>query len=330
MISITATDAFPQTNQVRLRLDWTVSEVTVDTVLREIPVHNILDSTWNDSAIVIHHSVLRVPDGWLDTAYQPYKFMMCYTPFRTNSDENPHLAFSNDGSSWSEVLMRNDGGSDSIPNPLWSPRSMEKFVFWGTNEIVHLSDPDILFAGDGVLWLVFRVKVVDPVVTSKYQIVATSTADNGLSWTTPKIIVNTDRGDPVKGGMWSPAIWQEPAGDYRMLGVYTNAYGGGTLDTVNRVALWSCSDASPDGAWVEDTILYDFMPMDTSKWDWWHPEVLQRGDELILLMTTTKTRANGELSELFLASSIDGGVNWDTAGVVFQGGQFPWTNVPFA
>ncbi len=330
MFLVSWSGVIAQTNQLRLRLDWVQSETTVDTVLREIPVHNILEPDWDDSAIVIHHSVLRVPDGWLDTAYQPYKYVMCYTPFRSNSDENPHLAFSNDGNSWSEALVRNDGGVDSIPNPLWSPRSMENFVFWQTNEIIHLSDPDIMFDANSVLWLVFRVKVLDSIVRSKYQIVITTTADNGLTWTTPKIVINTDRGDPVKGGMWSPAIWQEQLGRYRMLGVYTNAYGPGALDTVNRVALWSCADSTPDGIWVEDTVLYDFMPMDTASRDWWHPEVLQRGNELVLLMTTTKARADGELTALFLATSVDEGVNWDTAGVVFEGQQFPWTNVPFA
>ena len=320
-----------QSNQQRLRLDWVKSEVTVDTALREIPVHNVLQPDWDDSGIVIHHSVLRVPPGWLDTAYQPYKYVMCYTPFRTNSDENPHLAFSNDGNSWSETLQRNDGGVDSISNPLWTPRSMEKFVFWQTNEIIHLSDPDIIFDASDRLWLVFRVKIQADLVTAKYQLVITTTSDNGLSWTTPQIIVDTDRGDPVKGAMWSPAIWMENPNLFRMMGVYTNAYGQAPLDSINRVALWSCNSPTPNGFWQEDTVLYDFLPSDTASRDWWHPEVLHRGpDELILLMTTTKIRTDGTNAALFLATSADGGLNWDTAGQVFDGTEFPWTDIPFA
>ncbi len=325
------TEALGQTNQKRLRLDWVQAQVTLDTVIREIPVHNVLQPDWDDSAIVIHHSVMRLPAGWLDTAYVPYQYVMCYTPFRTNSDENPHLAFSNDGNSWSEELIRNDGGIDSVANPLWTPRRMENFVFWEANQIVHLSDPDIIFDTTGRIWIVFRVKVQADLVTAKYQLVVTTTSDNGITWTTPKIIIDTDRGDPVKGAMWSPAIWLDAHNVFRMMGVYTNAYGQAPLDSANTIALWSSLNPTPDAAWQEDTVLYDFLPQDTADRDWWHPEIISRGpNELIMLMTTTKTRTDGTNAALFLATSADGGLSWDTAGQVFDGTEFPWTNVPFA
>lgn len=300
--------------------------------LRTVPVHNVFEPQWDDSGVVIHHAVCELPQDWSGGLYLPYRYIMTYTPFRSPLDENPHVVVSLDGVNWTEELaVANSSLRDTIPNPIWTPDRLKALPAWAEVDIAHLSDPDMVLTPTGSIWLFFRIKITDPIVTAKYQIVATKSDNWGRNWTTPKIIVDTDRGDPVKGGMWSPAIWRDTADVYHMMGVYTNAYGAGSADSVNRIALWSCQNSAPDSGWVEDTVLYDFLPSDTATRDWWHPEILTRGpNELIMLMTTTQARQQGSGAQLFLGVSDDGGLTWDTLGHIFNGSEFSWTNIPFA
>jgi hypothetical protein len=300
--------------------------------LRDIPVHNEATNGWDDSGVVIHHSNLFFPNGFSDGLHSSFQHIMAYTPFRSPADENPHVVFSNNGTSWTETLCRVGGSCDDIiPNPIWSPLKLEALPGWEVNSIFHLSDPDILIDDFGIIWLAFRIKLDHDLLNAKYQIVMTKSIDMGLHWTTPKVIIDTSAGDPVKGGLWSPAIWQDSLGTGYMLGVYTNAYGIENLDTVNRVVRWTCVDSELDGTWVEDTILYDFFPPDTSTQDWWHPEVIVRDDgSLLMVMTTTSARGDGDNARLFLAKSFDNGLSWDTLGHVIDGSELPWTDVSFS
>lgn len=315
-----------------IRLDWMTIASSLSAPLRDIPVHNEITSGWDDSGVVIHHSNLFFEDGFSDGLHAKFSHLMAYTPFRDPGDENPHLVFSNNGSNWTETLCLVGGScEESIPNPVWSPNKMEALPGWETNSIIHLSDPDILVDDFGAIWLAFRVKLNHDSLTAKYQIVMTKSTDMGLHWTTPQVIIDTSAGDPVKGGLWSPAIWQDTAGICHMLGVYTNAYGVNELDSVNTIAHWTCLGPDLDGEWVEDSVLRGFLPPDTTTQDWWHPEVVVRDDgSLLMVMATTSARGSGDNSRLFLAKSSDNGYTWDALGHVVDGSELAWTDVSFS
>lgn len=168
---------------------------------------------------VTHPDVVYVPQGW-----NGYTFWMAYTPYPANDRENPHVACSDDGITWSVPA----GGTNPIA-PL-SEATAANHSYW--------SDTDMVLVGD-TMWLYFRgagnSASIDETIWRK-------TSTDGITWTEKQRILDT----PLKANpnvkIVSPAV-QRFGSSYSMWTCWLNT---GEEKIQHRT--------SPDGVtWSEPT-----------------------------------------------------------------------------
>jgi len=240
----------------------------------------------------LHPSVQYFPDGlW------GYRFWIAYTPICiSESDENPHIAVSNDGVTFREFSL-----SDSVlANPLFEP---------GDFDATHLSDPDLQYDPATGLWLAFRVTWELAGLDSN-GIFVTLTSD-GLHWSEPtKILSDGLLGQSLRSGFLSPCLMFHSDGSHSVYVVEPHASGITNLDS-SRVVRYHTA-AFPSGLIAPDTCAFS-LPYDSLKI--WHLDILPAIDTgMVALVTLSPNgRANlGDSAELFLAQSYDGQL-WETA-----------------
>ncbi len=245
-----------------------------------------------DSSHALHPSVQYVPQGlW------GYAFWMAYTPYCVSeSDENPHLAVSNDGRSWQEFVS----GDDTLHNPLFGRSNFAA---------THLSDPDLFCDLDGNLWIAFRVSW-ELAAKDSHAVYAAHTS-NGTDWSDPtKIISDGMLGQGNVSAFMSPSIVINTDSSYSMFVVEPRGKGTTYLNT-SRVVKYTA--LKPDSRWdFADTCNFrsshDSMKI-------WHLEVVRRGvDELVALVTESLNFEHffGDNAELYVAVSRDEGYSWTT------------------
>jgi len=243
-----------------------------------------------DSSHALHPSVQYLSEGlW------GYKFWMAYTPYCVSeSDENPHLAVSNNGESWQVFVSSND----TLPNPLFDLSNFNA---------THLSDPDLFCDLDGGLWIAFRVSW--EIAGKDSHAVYTAYTSNGTDWNDPtKILSDGILGQSNVSTFMSPSIIIATDSSYSMFVVEPRANGTTYLNT-SRVVKYT--SLKPDSSWsFVDTC--NFPPSHDSM-KIWHLEVVKRGaGELIGLVTESPNAGLnfGDSAELYVAVSGDGGYSW--------------------
>ena len=243
-----------------------------------------------DSSHALHPSVQHIPEGlW------GYKFWMAYTPYCVSeSDENPHLAVSNNGENWQEFVS----GNDTLHNPLFNPSDFNA---------THLSDPDLFCDLGGDLWLAFRVSW-EIAGKDSHAVYITHTS-NGTDWNNPtKILSDGILGQSNVSAFMSPSIIIGTDSSYSMFVVEPRANGVTYLNT-SRVVKYTA--LKPDGSWsFVDTCSF---PPSHDSMKIWHLEVVKRGaDELVALVTESPNAGLnfGDSAELYVAVSTDEGCSW--------------------
>jgi|GEM_PF-3554675 len=243
-----------------------------------------------DSSHALHPSVQYISEElW------GYKFWMAYTPYCVSeSDENPHLAVSNDGENWQEFASSND----TLPNPLFDLSDFNA---------THMSDPDLFFDLDGGLWIAFRVSW--EIAGKDSHAVYIARTSNGTDWNDPtKILSDGMLAQTNASAFMSPSIIVATDSSYSMFVVEPRANGTTYLNT-SRVVKYTA--LKPDGSWsFVDTC--NFPPSHDSM-KIWHLEVVKRGaGELVALVTESPNAGLnfGDSAELYVAVSGDGGYSW--------------------
>jgi len=241
------------------------------------------------SSHALHPSVLYVSDGlW------GYKYWMAYTPICiSESDENPHIAVSNNGIDWEE--FNNDG--ETLYNPL--------FEFDDFNAL-HLSDPDILYDSRNNLILAFRA-TWNVAGKDSNAIYMTQTSD-GINWEPPvKVLSDSILQQDNISSFISPSLTINNDSSYSLFIVESFANGLTYLDT-SRVVRYEISQ-------LDYSILgYDtcFFPPSNDTMKIWHLDVIEMNDSYLALVTESPNQSlnGGDSAELYIALSEDIGQTW--------------------
>ncbi len=230
----------------------------------------------------LHPSVVFAPNGFLG-----YRLWVAYTPICiSESDENPHIAVSNDGRTWIEYSH----GPDILHNPVF-----DRFAAHAT----HLADPDLLLLGDTALCMVFRATWEVAGVDS--NAVFASVTTDGLHWSAPVTILS-DRllGNTRRSALISPSITADPAGGFSLFAVEPRAAGLSPIDTTRVVRYQSSDPLTPFE--LADTCTFR-LPSDTLKI--WHLEILPDigfGAFALVNLVVDSPSNTGDSADLYLAA----------------------------
>ncbi|MFQ5454359.1 MAG: hypothetical protein ACE5D6_09265, partial [Candidatus Zixiibacteriota bacterium] len=226
-----------------------------------------------------------------------YQYWMAYTPFCiSESDENPHLAVSNDGLNWQEFISE----SDTLQNPI-----IDYHYFNAT----HLSDPDLFYCVDEILYLIYRVswEIAGKDIHSIYL----SQTSNGINWSNPIVILSDSllEQDNISS-FTSPSIEINNDSTYTIFIVEPRANGTTYLDS-SRVIRYNSSKI--DSGWAFGDTCY--FPSSNDSMKIWHQEILRLDEYKLIAFVTEAPNAGlnfGDSSELFLSISYDNGGSWNT------------------
>lgn len=240
----------------------------------------------------LHPSVQYVDSGFLG-----YRFWMAYTPICiSESDENPHIAVSRDGSNWMEF----SSAEGRLSNPLFVP---------GDFGATHLSDPDILCRDDS-LYLLFRVtwEIAGP---DSHAVYLTVTGD-GVNWAPPAEVLSDGLlGQPRQSAFLSPSLTADADAGYSLFVVEPRLSGLTALDT-SRVVRYRSS--AVQGPWVFSDTTGLRSPADSLKL--WHLEIIREpGYPQLALLTLCPNEAlsSGDSASLFVSVYDDAAGSWETA-----------------
>ncbi len=243
-----------------------------------------------DHSHALHPSLLYIPEG-----YAGYRFWMAHTPICiSESDENPHLAVSNDGQNWTDSIFS---------NPLFEPSDFN---------CLHLSDPDLFPDDAGGLWMVFRASWTGD--TSALFVIGSA---DGVTWDVSDSVRITSSGIIDDGSsihpLYSPAVILDTSGTYSMWVVEAHSVQPDAMTYLTRYTA-----PEPDDGWtLIDTCTFNNLPTDRKLW---HIEVLPNGaDELVALLTLCPLEENGDSASLHLAVSHDRGASWTADSVALLG-----------
>ncbi|HQL23187.1 MAG TPA: hypothetical protein PKY95_02095 [candidate division Zixibacteria bacterium] len=241
----------------------------------------------------LHPAVVFSPRGFLG-----YRFWMAYTPICiSESDENPHLAVSNDGREWAEFTA----ASGCLANPVFD-RSLFRAI--------HLSDADLLLEGDSILYLLFRATWEIAGVDSN-ALYASATVD-GLVWTPPvKILSDGLLGQPRQSAFVSPALASEGDSVFILWVVEPRADGVSSLDTSRMVEYRA---PHPFGPWALVDTCAVALPSDSLKI--WHLEVLADtlfGRTALLNLSPNSGLNGGDSADLYMAAYDEAAALWTVA-----------------
>ena len=188
---------------------------------------------------LMHPSIVYIEGGkW------GFEYWLALTPPQANN-ENPHIFVSHDAVTWQVFVS----GTDTLKNPVITCDS------FGTCQ--YLSDPDLVWAENGDLYLIFRVTRLFG--TEYINYVYCIHTSNGIDWGDTVMMLDGfyNAGTPVSPdtatvGHLSPAINLDSAGQYTM---YT------VVDTSNQYYTWAIWKAPRiDTAWtraeVDSTFLF--------------------------------------------------------------------------
>ncbi|MFH2048104.1 MAG: dockerin type I repeat-containing protein [bacterium] len=249
----------------------------------------------------LHPSVLYISDGlW------GFKYWMAYTPICiSESDENPHIAVSNNGIDWEEFT----NGVDTLYNPLYNLKDFKA---------LHLSDPDILYDYNNKLLQVFRVSW--NVAGKDSNAIYITHTNNGIDWDPPiKILSDSILQQENISAFISPSLIISNDSLYSLYIVEPFAAGQTYLDS-SRVVRYVISPVD-----------YSILAFDTCQFPSsddtmkiWHLEIVNMNDSLLGLVTESPNhRLNGgDSTELYLALSVDNGQSW----TINQNPVLSWTN----
>ena len=257
-------------------------------------------SSWDDedsaqclySSHALHPSVIYSSSSFLES-----NFWMAYSIFCiSESDENPHLAVSNDNQHWQGYTS----GYDTLTNPLISHT-----LFNAT----HLSDPELLLHND-TLWMLNRASW--EIAGKDSHAVYISSTINGTSWSPQKKILSDGILNQANiSSFVSPSLIANNDSSFSLFVVEPYANGITELD-VSRVLRYT--SLQPDSGWtLADTCLF-YASDDSMKI--WHIDILNISEDSLLALVIESPNSGlnfGDSAELYLAISSDFGDSWETS-----------------
>jgi hypothetical protein len=198
-ISATATSTEPRnvsflgnvSGSPRLVTGWTLMSNSPPAGLAKYPIDL---PTFDDQGSTVHYDVQFIPEG-----FAGYRYWIAYTPFPNASREDPSIAASNDGISW--TLPNN------FTNPLYT-KATAISEGWGWN-----ADPDLVWRHDGKLACYF-MSYVDAGSGNWGARLSYMDTTNGVTWSARQTLLTvTNTGET---GLISPAVVREPDDSYVM------------------------------------------------------------------------------------------------------------------
>ena len=228
----------------------------------------------------IHPKVLNIP-----SKFGGHKFWMAYTPYPSSQAryENPCVAYSDDGFSWTNV--KNSG-------PIFD-EYIENEQYGSDTHLVYNSSNSTL-----ELW--WR-RVVQGKTNSEE--IYRSISSNGFDWGTPKLMHSTNSG----GDALSPAVMIID-GYYHMWIV------NGTENFA--VKHYKSNNPGPNNWTLVDSKVFEYS-YESGNYFTWHIDVaLLNGVYVLLSMAKDRNRSN--LGDLFISTSDDG-ENWSATYPVIVG-----------
>lgn len=294
-------------HRTRTRYEYSYAYHPVDSYLINIESH-CTSTGWDDSSAVIHPDVIYIPQGYLG-----YKYWMIHTPYtNTSLDENPCVVVSNDGI----TFTRFGTAPDTCPMPIFDVTDFDNGG--------HLSDPELLYSADGILYAYFRVTANKGVETHDTTYIVVTHTLNGYEWLNRAGEVHacdTIIGPSVSIGSkhLSPTAVLDTSGVYRM---FVAEIGGTHNVLVRRSSLF------PDSNFTIDTTITTVLLNDTLTKDIWHINIIPKGGDEYLGLFTMASGVGGANSDLYLAYSEDHGLNWviDSTPTLEPGGGSQWDN----
>lgn len=224
---------------------------------------------------LVHPSVVHAPNGWMG-----WKYWMAYTPYpNANSDyENPCIAVSNDGESWTTPV--------GLTNPLAGK------PVGGYNADTHL----VMDPAGGKLYLIYRERILGGLNSLKVM----ETSD-GSTWTAPVSIMSGVVGTQDYA---SPSLFFD-ASAQRWVCISHNLDGGPTYPMQRFVS----SGTSIYSGWGAASAISITNP--TGGRTFWHScfDVLSDGRVIGLIQDIANGGA-GAPGALFAAESLDGGLTF--------------------
>ena len=221
---------------------------------------------------IVHPSVLFFDEGW-----NGWRYWMAYTPYNNaNIDyENPCIAVSNDGESW------------TVPAGLTNP--VEPRPTSGGTPIGYNADPVLCMTPDGSTMLMVWKRATD-----RRQLCLRTTTD-GVAWTPRQVILDNTYEDV------SPALlWDN--GQYRMWTVVTDP---AQVPTPTMFVRTADDPAGPWSAPVACTVTGMSGTVNL-----WHMDIKRVGQEYHCVFNTGTDPGYGQF--LWFGRSADG-LNWEFA-----------------
>lgn len=255
-----ATQALPRSLAPAQPVDVDVNEAIAIIGMDQVPITTYAGGE-ND---IVHPSLLFFDEGW-----NGWRYWMAYTPYNGGDAqvENPSIAVSNDGETW------------TVPAGLTNP------IEPSPAGAGYLADPVLCMSADGqTMLMVFKINDA-----TKQTVLRTSM--DGVTWT-PKVVLIDNTYEDV-----SPALlWDN--GKYRMWTVvYDTTVTGGTNTMYVRTA------TAPEGPWsapVACTV--EGLPTGVKLW---HMDIKRVGQQYHMVMASDLGSAS-LAGHLLFAKSNDG------------------------
>ncbi len=242
-----------------------------------------------DSSHALHPSIEYFPNKlW------GYKYWVAYTPFCiSESDENPHIAVSNDGIDWSEYVV----GNDTLFNPLFDLNYFNA---------THLSDPDLCPISSTKMLLAFRASWSLPGKDS--HVVFITVTENGYDWSPPIALLSDGilNQDNISTFI-SPSLIFSPESNLSVYVVEPRANGLTYIDT-SRVVRYNLS--LTDFSILSYDTIQLYSTNDTMKL--WHLDIVEDNNQLLALVAESPNLGLnfGGSAVLTLACSNNEGDTW--------------------
>ena len=237
-----------------------------------VPTHDPV----SESGEAVHPSVLYFPDGW-----NGHRYWMAYTPYAGGTDgrEDPCIAYSDDGDTWTVP----EGAPYPLDDKPGSP--------------TYNSDTNLVVK-DGVLHVFWRL--FDDTISSGQEQLLVRTSTNGVDWTPATVVyrsTKTVRRLVSPSFQWDGNFWHLWAVD---------------IIPAHKPLVYARAETLSTSAWT--TPVECGVPMRTGKTPW-HVSVRRVGSQWVgLLNDTLSGGAGARDGDLLLISSNDG-IVWNSSDV---------------
>ena len=237
-----------------------------------VPTHDPV----SESGEAVHPSVLYFPDGW-----NGHRYWMAYTPYAGGTDgrEDPCIAYSDDGDTWTVP----EGAPYPLDDQPGSP--------------TYNSDTNLVVK-DGVLHVFWRL--FDDTLPSGQEQLLVRTSANGIDWTPSTVVYSstkTVRRLVSPSFQWDGTYWHLWAVD---------------ITPEHKPLVHARAETLSTDAWT--TPVECVVPMRTGKTPW-HVSVRRVGSQWVGLLNDTLTGGAGARDgDLLLIASNDG-IVWDSSDI---------------